>query len=105
MTEQTNFGSIGTAIAMIVIAAMQYWQMHSSKRREKLVHEIKNTVAEVHALTNGNMQEQLKIGMISAQTLANQTGQPEHLALAQTATERYTVHTEKERKLKEGHVA
>lgn len=97
----TDLGSIGTALAMIVIAALQYYHLHRSKRRDVVVEEIKQSVTEVHKLTNGNMGEQLKISMVSAQTLANQTGQPEHIKLAESATARYRVHLESEKALKE----
>lgn len=81
----TDYGAIGTALAIIFIAFMQVW----NNRKQA---QIAKTVEVVHKLTNSNLGEQLKIGMISALTLANQTGLPEHKALADVAVAKFRLH-------------
>lgn len=96
----TDWGTIGTGIAVAVIAGMQYYNLHRSKKRDAVVATIKEVVVDVHKLTNGNLGEQLKIGMISAQTLANVKPNPEHVKLAEAATAKYKAHLATEIEIK-----
>ena len=95
----TDLSSIGTALAMLVIAFMQFWNQHKSVKRDVVVSEIKKLteataikVEEVHQLTNGGMGDQLQIAMVAATTLANVTNRPEHEALAEIAKKKYEAH-------------
>lgn len=45
---------------------------------------------EVHTIVNSGATEQLRVGMVSAQTLAETTKNPEHIRLAGVAEEKYS---------------
>jgi hypothetical protein len=120
MLAVADFGSIGTAIAFIVIAFMQVWEKRrstkrdvDSAKRDEIIKVVQQTAAvsaeqiveikastektaekveEVHRLSNGGMGEQLLIGMVSAQTLFEVSGKPEHGVLADAAKARCDAH-------------
>jgi hypothetical protein len=46
----------------------------------------------IHKATNGNLSEQLRIALVSAQTLAAVDGSPANISLAEAAKEKYYAH-------------
>lgn len=67
-----------TAVGVIVVALMNKYQ---GKKLEV-----------VHQLVNSGMEEQLRIGMVSATTLANLTKSINDIALAEAAKKKYEAH-------------
>ena len=97
----TDYGAVGTALALVTIAFLQVWNTARSSKRDSAIAVMKTTgedtarkVEEVHKLTNGGMSDQLQIGMVAAKALAALTHLPEHLALAEIATKKYEAHVE-----------
>lgn len=84
---------ISEAVWVALITALLGIYMEWSRRRhEKKVEAVRLVADEIHKLTNGNMGEQLKIGMIAAQTLANTKPTVANKQLAKAATEKYQSH-------------
>lgn len=84
-TFEMTATEITTISAAIFLALIQAWTAWQQKKTA-------GTVEVVHQLVNSNLGEQLKIGMVSALTLANQTGLAEHRALATVAADKYNLH-------------
>lgn len=77
------------ALIAAVLAGFIEWMRRNTLKK---VEEVKAVAQEIHKLTNGNMGEQLKIGMIAAQTLANTKPTVANKQLAKAATEKYQSH-------------
>jgi hypothetical protein len=65
---------------------------HADEQSEKIL----NVSNKVHTLVNSAMGEQLRVTCISARTLANLTGKPEHLQAAEEADVKLAEHERKQ---------
>ena len=88
--------AIVNAMALAFIAFMQVWTKRDAKaasdEQKMAIAESVKRVEVVHALVNSGRGDTLLAGAISARTLANVTGSPEHKALATMAEAKYAEH-------------
>jgi hypothetical protein len=108
MLAVVDYGSIGTAIAMAYIAFMTYLNSRrSSKRDEKMdaIQEVSDKTADkvetVRKMTDGNLGEQLRIGMVAAKALYAVEPTSGNKELSDIAQRKFESHMEQIQKLEE----
>jgi len=95
-TNISDWLEIGKNIGLMLVGVVAAWNAWRAQKRENKLNTVVEKVEQVRIATNGNLSEQLKIGMIAAQTLANQTGLPEHKTLASVAETKYHAQLKRE---------
>lgn len=89
MMSNVDWGGLGTGLGILFVAFMQVY-MAWQARRMAVKQDAKLEV--VHTLVNSGMGEQLRIGMVSARTLANLQPSSENNEMAAQAEKKYLVH-------------
>jgi Na+/phosphate symporter len=87
MLATTDYGQIGTAIALVVIAFLQVW----NNRKQ---HATANTIKDVHTLVNSNFGAQLRITSLQADRIASLTKDPQDQKVAEEAHRIWIEHQE-----------
>ena len=94
MLATTDYGQIGTALALIVIAFLQVWNNHKQKARQEATAK---TVNDVHTLVNSNFGAQLRITSLQADRIAGLTKDPQDQKVAEEAHRLWIEHQEKQK--------
>jgi len=93
-TNASDWLEIGKSIGLMLVGAVAAWNAWRAQKRERKLDSITEKVEQVRVATDGNLSEQLHIGMVAARTLANQTHMAEHRILADVAEQKYKLHVE-----------
>jgi hypothetical protein len=81
MTDPLDYNKI-VLLLIALTGIYSAWRQRKTEKKVDLVHKA----------VNSNLEEQLRIGFVAAKTLAETTGEPEHIALADAAKNKYDLH-------------